>query len=81
MNRIRLARKGRRNLPFFHIVVTNQRTKRDGGFLEKIGDYNPIAKTNNMSEKCNINRERFQYWISVGAQPSDKVKKLFSILK
>lgn len=79
MNRIRLSRRGRRNLPFYHILITDQRSKRDGKFIEKIGTYDPLKKTENRAEKVSVDLERYNYWISVGAQPSDTIKKLISL--
>ncbi len=76
MTRIRLARKGRKGVPFFHILVMDQKTKRDGKFIELIGTYNPLLKTNNTGEKVTCNIDRFNYWLKVGAQPSDKVSSL-----
>jgi small subunit ribosomal protein S16 len=65
---IRLLRAGKRNQPFFQIVVTEKKNPPKGGrFVERIGFYNPITK-----EK-KINPERVQYWLSKGAQPSDTI--------
>ncbi|MFH0859035.1 MAG: 30S ribosomal protein S16 [Patescibacteria group bacterium] len=65
---IRLLRAGKKNQPFFQIVVTEKKNPPKGGrFTERIGFYNPMTK-----EK-NINSERVQYWLSKGAQPSDTV--------
>jgi len=71
---IRLARGGNRNRPFFYIVAADSRARRDGRFIEKLGFYNPLASEN--VEGFRINTERLEYWVSVGAQPSDAVKKL-----
>ena len=68
---IRFFRTGKKNQPFFKIVVTDRRNAPRGGrFLETVGFYNPITK-----EK-QIKKERIEYWISVGAQPSDTVHNL-----
>lgn len=72
MTTIRLTRMGRKKKPFYRIVVTDSRKRRDGGWIESIGHYNPMIKENNVS----IDMERFNYWTSVGAQMSDRVKKI-----
>jgi len=71
---IRLARHGSKKNPFYHITVAERSAGRDGRFVERLGFYNPVAKGN--EEELRVNLERVQYWISVGAQPTDKVKRL-----
>lgn len=71
---IRLARGGSHNRPFFSIVATDSRSRRDGRFIEKLGFYNPVAPEG--IEAVRINNERVNYWTSVGAQVSPAVKKL-----
>lgn len=71
---IRLARHGSKKNPFYHITVADQTTKRDGRFVERLGFYNPVAK--GAAEGLRLDLERFDYWMGVGAQPSDIVKKL-----
>lgn len=71
---IRLARGGAKARPFFHIVVANSRDKRDGNHIERLGFFNPIATGN--EEGFRIDDTRYAYWLSVGAQPSPRVKKL-----
>lgn len=72
MTTIRMTRMGRKKKPFYRIVVTDSRKRRDGGWIESIGHYNPVA-----AEKVLVvDSERLNYWISVGAQMSDTVKKL-----
>ncbi|KAI9258524.1 30S ribosomal protein S16 [Sporodiniella umbellata] len=73
--RIRLARLGRRNLPFYQIVVSNARTGRNSQPIEKIGTYNPIPDASG-NKLINLNFERAKYWLTVGAQPSEPVEKL-----
>lgn len=75
MLRIRLARRGRRNLNVFAIVAAEQKFRRDGRFIEKIGYYQPILK-NDDANRIFVNKERYDYWLSKGAQPSEKVKSL-----
>ena len=72
---IRLSRAGAKKRPFYHICVSDRRKARDGSFIEKIGFYNPIAKDG--EEKIRLDHERFEYWKSVGAIPSDTVSMLF----
>jgi small subunit ribosomal protein S16 len=70
--KIRMARGGRRNLPFYRIVVTDSRSPRDGNFIEKVGTYNPLLVNDN-ENRVTLNKERIQYWLSQGAQPSERV--------
>ena len=67
--KIRFARAGAKKRPYYHIVVADSRSPRDGKFIEEIGTYNPLKKGDNFS----IKMERAQYWLSKGAQPSDTV--------
>ncbi|KAI7868462.1 30S ribosomal protein S16 [Spinellus fusiger] len=73
--RIRLALHGRRNLPYYHIVVSNARQARNSKPLEKIGTYDPIPNSEG-NKLINLNFERTKYWLTVGAQPSEIVEKL-----
>jgi small subunit ribosomal protein S16 len=66
---IRLKRIGAKNHPVYRVVVADQRSPRDGKFLEEIGTYNPSQKDNNVTVKL----DRADYWIKNGAQPSDTV--------
>ena len=75
MVRIRLARGGAKKKPYYRIVVADQRCKRDGRYLERIGFYNPMVKEN----RFEIDAERLKHWLSVGAQPSDRVGKLMKL--
>ncbi len=76
---IRLARGGSHNRPYYSIVSADSRCRRDGRFLEKLGFYNPNAKEN--VEGFRLNAERYNYWISVGAQVSPTVKNLIKANK
>jgi len=81
--KIRLARWGVRKNPYYHIVVSDSRSPRDGKFLETVGKYNPMLE-NNAENKYTIKAERVKYWLSVGAQPTGKVHDIlarFSILE
>jgi len=71
---IRLSRGGAKKRPFYHIVAADKRRSRDGRFIEKLGYFNPIAQ--GQETPLTVNLERVEYWLSVGAQPSDRVKKL-----
>ncbi|URJ25254.1 30S ribosomal protein S16 [Candidatus Blochmannia ocreatus (nom. nud.)] len=77
MLRIRLARGGCKQAPFYHIVVANKKNARDGRFIERLGYFNPIAKHSNI--KLNINTKRTEYWLKIGACPSKRVFKLIKI--
>ena len=78
MVKIRLSRGGSKKRPFYHVVATNSRSSRDGKYIERLGYYNPGAS--DKEEDININQERLTYWESVGAQLSDRVKKLVKLL-
>jgi small subunit ribosomal protein S16 len=71
---IRLSRTGAKKRPFYHVVVADKRRARDGRFIEQVGYFNPIATGQEI--KLTLNAERVQYWLSQGAQPSDRVKTL-----
>ena len=71
---IRLARHGSKKNPFYHVTVADRAASRDGRFVERVGFYNPVAKGH--AEALRLDLERIDYWLSVGAQPSDMVKKL-----
>ncbi len=71
---IRLSRKGAKKRPFYHIVVTDSRNKRDGRYIEKVGFFNPIAS--GQEEELRIDQERVDYWISQGAKTSERVAAL-----
>ena len=75
MVRIRLARGGAKKKPYYRIVIADQRCKRDGRYLESIGFYNPMVEEN----RFEIDAERLKHWLSVGAQPSDRVGKLMKL--
>ena len=79
MVRIRLSRGGSKKRPFFHIVATNSRSSRDGKYIERLGFYNPRASDN--EDDIRIDIERINYWESVGAQLSDKVRHLLKLLE
>lgn len=74
MVRIRMKSFGRRHRPFFRICAMDARTPRDGRAIEELGYYDPMARTLEAREQLNANRIR--YWLSVGAQPSEKVQAI-----
>jgi len=67
-----MTRMGRKKKPFYRIVVTDSRKRRDGGWIESIGYYNPIGETKDIK----IDEERMNYWVSVGAQMTPTVKRI-----
>ncbi|XP_014511075.1 30S ribosomal protein S16-1, chloroplastic [Vigna radiata var. radiata] len=73
--KIRLARLGCRNHPFYRVVVTDSKTPRDGKQLEVLGFYNPISGKDD-EEKMRLKLERVKYWLSVGAKPTEPVEYL-----
>ena len=75
MVKIRLTRGGAKKRPFYHIVVTDQRNKRDGRVIERIGFYNPVAQGN--EQRLHVDAERVQHWVGVGAQMTEKVDQLY----
>ena len=70
--KIRLQRRGRRKAPFYHIVIADSRSPRDGRFIEKIGTYNPLT----VPATIELNRERAYEWLKTGAQPTDTVNAI-----
>lgn len=70
--RIRLKRAGAKNQPVYRVVVADSRSPRDGRFIEELGTYDPSRKGENFT----LNLERANYWVGVGAQPSDTVASM-----
>ncbi len=75
---IRLARGGAKKRPYYKIVVTDARNSRDGKFIERIGSYNPLLAKDN-PERVKLDAERARHWLSVGAQPSDRVARFLDV--
>jgi small subunit ribosomal protein S16 len=71
---IRLARGGAKKRPYYRIVVTDARNSRDGRFIEKIGTYNPLLAKDD-EKRVVLDADRAKHWLSVGAQPSDRVAR------
>lgn len=76
---IRLSRGGSKGRPFYNVVVTDSRNRRDGRFVERIGFYNPLAKET--QEALRISLDRADYWVSQGAQASEVVSRLIKKAK
>ena len=72
MVKIRLQRQGKKKAPFYHIVVADSKSPRDGKIIEKIGTYDPMTKPSTIV----LNKEKLEQWIKNGAQPTDTVKSL-----
>ena len=71
---IRMSRGGAKKRPFYHIVVTDSRNRRDGRYIERIGFFNPLATGG--EERLRIDRERAAHWSGKGAQISERVARL-----
>ena len=75
MVKIRLTRGGAKKRPFYHVIVTDSRSARDGRNIERVGFYNPVALGN--EKRVELNVERVKHWIANGAQLTDKVAVLY----
>jgi small subunit ribosomal protein S16 len=75
--KVRLARFGRKKRPFYRIVVTDSRKRRDSGWIESIGYYNPMTEPTTVK----MDLERLNYWLGVGAKMSERVEKLKKIVE
>ncbi|WP_420136222.1 30S ribosomal protein S16 [Sphingomonas sp.] len=73
---IRLSRGGAKKRPYYRIVVANSRSPRDGAFIEKIGTYNPLLAKDD-AKRVVLDTERAKHWLTVGAQPTDRVARFF----
>lgn len=71
---IRMTRHGAKKRPYYHIVVADSRSPRDGKFIERIGHYNPMLPSGD-PKRVSFVEERVKYWVGVGAQPSDRVAR------
>lgn len=71
---IRLTRGGSKKRPFYQVIVTDRRNRRDGRFIERVGFYNPVA--NEKQERIRLDADRLNYWVGQGAQVSDSVARL-----
>ena len=75
---IRLSRGGSKKRPYYRIVVADARSPRDGNFIEKIGTYNPLLAKDD-EKRVTLNAERAKHWLSVGAQPTDRVARFLDV--
>ncbi|MGH8226648.1 MAG: 30S ribosomal protein S16 [Steroidobacteraceae bacterium] len=71
---IRLTRRGARNQPFYHVVVTDSRRRQGGASLEQVGYFNPVARRG--EPKLRLDLPRIDYWVGKGAQQSERVRSL-----
>ncbi|MDQ3160169.1 MAG: 30S ribosomal protein S16 [Pseudomonadota bacterium] len=75
MVKIRLTRGGAKKRPFYHVIVTDSRSARDGRNIERVGFYNPVAA--GAEKRVELNLERIKHWLDNGAQLTDKVADLY----
>ncbi len=75
--KIRLSRGGAKKRPFYKIVVADARAPRDGRFIEKVGTYNPMLPNDN-GQRWILDEDRVKHWLSVGAQPTDRLVRFFA---
>jgi small subunit ribosomal protein S16 len=71
---IRLSRGGAKKRPFYHVVVTDSRNRRDGRYIERLGFFNPLSKGS--EERMRIDLDRIDHWVGTGARMSDRVASL-----
>ncbi|MDA0705656.1 MAG: 30S ribosomal protein S16 [Proteobacteria bacterium] len=74
---IRLSRAGAKKQPFYHVVITDSRNRRDGRYIERIGYFNPVGKDHEVNLLIDI--DRVDHWIGQGAQPSERVASLLKV--
>jgi len=72
--KIRLSRGGTKKRPYYYIVVADAASPRDGRYIEQVGTHNPLLPKDN-AERVKLNTERIKHWLSVGAQPTDRVAR------
>ena len=73
--KIRLSRGGAKKRPYYYVVVAHGTSPRDGRYIEQIGTFDPMLKKDN-PERCKLLEDRVKHWLSVGAQPTDRVLRL-----
>lgn len=76
--KIRLARGGSKKRPYYHIIITDARSPRDGRFLEKVGSWNPMLGSDD-EKRIDMNADRIRHWIDNGAQPTDRVLRFLDV--
>jgi len=74
---IRLARAGAKKRPFYHVVVTDNRNRRDGRYIERVGFFNPVGREH--EDNLRVDLERVDYWLDQGAKPSERVAALLKV--
>ncbi len=75
--KIRLSRGGAKKRPFYHVVIADSRSPRDGRFIERVGAYNPMVAKDH-AERLVLKEERIKYWMGVGALPTDRVARFLA---
>lgn len=75
--KIRLSRGGAKKRPYYRIVIADARSPRDGNFIERVGSYNPMLAKDS-ADRVQLNEERIKHWLSVGAQPTDRVARMLA---
>lgn len=75
--KIRLARGGSKKRPYYHVVVADVRSPRDGRFIEKLGHWNPMLPRES-TERVGLDKERIEYWLNHGALPTDRVARFLA---
>ena len=76
---IRLTRRGAKNQPFYHVMVTDSRVRQGGAALEQVGYFNPVARGKDTRLKLDL--ERIDHWVAQGAQQSDRVRSLIAVYR
>ena len=71
---VRLSRGGAKKKPFYHVVVTDSRNRRDGRYIERVGFFNPMAR--GQEDRLRLDNDRIEHWVGQGAQLSDRVASL-----
>ena len=75
--KIRLARAGTKKRPFYRIVLADSRSPRDGKFIERLGSYDPMLPADHKA-RITLHEERIKHWLGVGAQPTERLARIFS---
>ena len=73
--KMRLSRGGSKKRPYYYVVIAQAQSPRDGKYIEQIGTFNPLLKKDN-PERSKLNADRVKHWLSVGAQPTERVMRL-----
>jgi small subunit ribosomal protein S16 len=76
---IRLTRGGAKKRPFYHVIVTDSRNRRDGAYIERLGFYNPLAAAG--AEQLRLDVARVEHWLGQGARPSERVAQLIRVAR